>query len=122
MFDAEEYRKKTGMTSTDMAERIALMAPKFDRYLLSKTERPDEYGVQLVPYIADTLSREAGITGAKSDGHKLTHRLSVRLTKQRFEELQRVKTDLGIYTNQEFLNLIFMKFLVWWDKEKEQAL
>ena len=105
MSSLPEIRKKCGTSACVKAVRVKY--PKFDRYLLSKCEHPEDYGVKLLPE-ADGLIKALEATGApKPEKRKKACRFYFRLTKSGAEALQRLCEAKGCATVQSLCERLF---------------
>lgn len=84
--------------------------PGYDKFLHSKAENPSKYGIcrtkEAESYLKSIFGEcyaEKAVRGRRRDGHKLTCRISARMTNERYDELQRYITADGFTTTQSFL-------------------
>ena len=109
---AEELRSLRISRQIPAKEMVAVVQekyPKYDKTLQSKCERGDEYGIQLrQDAMAAILAKFSPLliqpaATKKGDGHKLTSRISCRLSDEEYAELQQfIKAD-GFDTMQAWL-------------------
>lgn len=87
---------------------------KYDKALQSKVERPDQYGIRLLE------SAEAAVLAAigerpvkphRSDGHRVKDRVSCRLTKPVYRQLQQAQKRCGHSTMQTLVETIILDWL-----------
>ena len=90
----------------------------YDKSLHSKAENPAKYGIcrtkEAESYLESVLGEdyaEKAVRGHRSDGHKLTCRISARVTNERYELLQQHITADGFTTTQSFLEWLVNVYL-----------
>lgn len=93
-------------SAKDYVEAIRAVAPKYDKHLHSKVQRPGLYGIRL------TTAAEAAIVVAfgepynrsKVDKHKLKAKVQCRLTEYEIDRLQQALQADGFLTMQDCLS------------------
>lgn len=122
--ELRELRISRQLPAKEMVAVVQAIYPKYDKTLQSKCERGNEYGIQLRRDAMDALharfSPETKTEPAKkkkSDGHKLTCRISCRLTNDDYAELQQFIKDDGFDTMQAWLTNRVRKYI----KRKRKA-
>ena len=104
---------KAGITPTEATARIKEVCPGFDRPMLSKLDKPEHYGVRLTAKAQKALfGSGAGnaLKSRRSDGHKLTDRVSCRLEKTQYARLQKLIEASGHRTMQEALSAMIEEY------------
>ena len=71
--------RENGVTTDEIVDAIREVFPKHNKTLLTRCERPAEYGIELRPKAIAQLRERFGEIKAKGDGHKLTNRLACRV-------------------------------------------
>ena len=98
----QEYEAKTGRTPKEV---VAVLHPTYKGYtaqMHSKVRKPDYYGVTLTGD-AWALLENTPQDAPKADGRKLQYRVSFRLNKRLYADLQRLKKARGYKTTQDFM-------------------
>lgn len=88
--------------------------PKYDKYLNSKVERPEKYGVRLVndaERILETAFQKTASAPRKPDRRRLPRRIQCRLSRAHFERLQQAFNVAGFDTIQSGLQYLVINFL-----------
>ena len=105
------FRCAAGLTALEVVRLLKPHFPLIDKTVISKAEHGDLYGVELNRKAWETLKEAYPVAcnkaknkaqKRKADRHKKTRRLSVRLSEERFLELQQQMQAEGL-TAQEFL-------------------
>lgn len=102
--ELRDLRLLSGIPAPEIADAVKQVFPKFDRYLLSKCEQPDLYGVTLLPRgmkAARALAPE--VTPKKKDGHKNQFRIYCRMDQATYNRLiAQIRQD-GFKTVQDWM-------------------
>ena len=102
--ELRDLRLLSGIPAPVIADAVREIFPKFDRYLLSKCEQPDLYGVTLLPRgmkAARALAPE--VTPKKKDGHKNQFRIYCRMDQATYNRLiAQIRQD-GFKTVQDWM-------------------
>ena len=102
--ELRDLRLLSGIPAPTIADAVKQVFPKFDRYLLSKCEQPDLYGVTLLPRgmkAARALAPE--VTPKKKDGHKNQFRIYCRMDQATYNRLiAQIRQD-GFKTVQDWM-------------------
>lgn len=102
--ELRDLRILSGIPAPVIADAVREIFPKFDRYLLSKCEQPDLYGVTLLPRgmkAARALAPE--VTPKKKDGHKNQFRIYCRMDQATYNRLiAQIRQD-GFKTVQDWI-------------------
>ena len=102
--ELRDLRLLSGIPAPAIADAVREIFPKFDRYLLSKCEQPDLYGVTLLPRgmkAARALAPE--VTPKKKDGHKNQFRIYCRMDQATYNRLiAQIRQD-GFKTVQDWM-------------------
>lgn len=103
-----DLRLSHSLAAKDMAETVRELYPKFDRYLLSKCEASDAYGIDLrkdalkalyMAYAPDKWSAQQ----RRSDGHKNQRRIMCRMDDTTYAKLMTKIRQDGFKTVQDWL-------------------
>lgn len=102
--ELRDLRILSGIPAAEIADAVKQVFPKFDRYLLSKCEQPDLYGVTFLPRgmkAARALAPE--VTPKKKDGHKNQFRIYCRMDQATYNRLiAQIRQD-GFKTVQDWM-------------------
>ena len=114
--------KKSGVSSKEAVRVVRQRFRSFDKTLLSKATNPGKYGIILHPeserLLIDSFPElDDGIpikpipapVAGKRDYHKLTHKISVRVTETQKALLQQRLSDDGL-TAQTFFTTVIEKY------------
>lgn len=119
MLQVKAFREERGITCGQIVGVVREQYPKYDKYLHSKVERPEEYGVRLVNG-AERLLEEAfaktAPTPDKRDRRRLPARIQCRLSKTEYGRLQQALKRAGFDTIQAGLAYIINCYLEQEDK------
>lgn len=102
--ELRDLRILSGIPAPVIADAVREIFPKFDRYLLSKCEQPDLYGVTLLPRgmkAARALAPE--VTPKKKDGHKNQSRIYCRMDQATYNRLITQIHQDGFKTVQDWM-------------------
>ena len=122
MIQMKEFREGRNLSQRDIIDVVQESAPGFDKYLLSKVERPEKYGIRLLNEIEQTLVEAFPQTAPeprKPDRRKNPCRLYCRVGKRMYGQLQRALQADGFKTTQDGLVYIISKYLEERDGEEE---
>ena len=114
MIQMKEFREGLNLSQRDIINVVQESAPGFDKYLLSKVERPEKYGIRLLNEIEQTLVEAFPQTAPeprKPDRRKNPCRLYCRVGKRMYGQLQRALQADGFKTVQDGLVYIIGKYL-----------
>ncbi len=114
MIQMKEFREGLNLSQRDIIDVVQESAPGFDKYLLSKVERPEKYGIRLLNEIEQTLVEAFPQTAPeprKPDRRKNPCRLYCRVGKRMYGQLQRALQADGFKTVQDGLVYIIGKYL-----------
>lgn len=106
--DLQSLRLAHQIPARDMAETVQTLYPRFDRYLLSKCEASEVYGVQLKHDALKALylkyDPEAWVLRLrKTDGHKNQFRIYCRMDQATYNRLiSQIRQD-GFKTVQDWM-------------------
>ena len=106
--DLQFLRLSYQLPAKDMAETVQQIYPRFDRFLLSKCESPEVYGVQIKPDALKTLylkyaPDEWAKRKRRTDGHKNPFRISCRMDGETYKKLiGQIRQD-GFRTVQDWI-------------------
>lgn len=124
MIQMKEFREGRNLSQRDIIDVVQESAPGFDKYLLSKVERPEKYGIRLLNEIEQTLVEAFPQTvpeARKPDRRKNPCRLYCRVGKRMYGQLQRALQADGFKTTQDGLVYIISKYLEGKDGGEEEA-
>lgn len=122
MIQMKEFREGRNLSQRDIIDVVQESAPGFDKYLLSKVERPEKYGIRLLNEIEQNLVEAFPLTAPearKPDRRKNPCRLYCRVGKRMYGQLQRALQADGFKTTQDGLVYIISKYLDGRDGEEE---
>ena len=105
MSSVPDIRRKCGASACVKAVRVEF--PRFDRYLLSKCEHPENYGVKLMPNAEARIKALETAGAPKPEKRKKACRFYFRLTKSGAAALQRLCEAKGCVTVQSLCERIF---------------
>lgn len=114
MIQMKEFREGLNLSQRDIIDVVQESAPGFDKYLLSKVERPEKYGIRLLNEIEQNLAEAFPPTvpeARKPDRRKNPCRLYCRVGKRMYGQLQRALQADGFKTTQDGLVYIISKYL-----------
>ena len=102
--ELRDLRILSGIPAPTIAGAVKQVFPKFDRYLLSKCEQPDLYGVTLLPRgMKAVRALAAEVTPKKKDGHKNQFRIYCRMDQATYNRLiAQIRQD-GFKTVQDWM-------------------
>ena len=114
MLDVRQFRESRGITSKDMVEVAREQFPKYDKYLHSKVERPNDYGIR--PVLALESAWESAFASTtpqcrRKDNRRLKARIQCRMTEREYEALQRRFKAQGFDTMQDGVKYIIGRYL-----------
>ncbi len=117
--ELRELRLLKELPVGEMVDVVRQMHPKFDRYVQSKAENSELYGIQLCPDAMKELwmkfapdEYQKRIRKAhKSGGHRLTCRIQARLETADYELLQQLIRADGYSTVQDWLADIVAEYI-----------
>lgn len=124
MIQMKEFRESLNLSQRDIIDVVQESAPGFDKYLLSKVERPEKYGIRLLNEIEQTLVEAFPQTAPeprKPDRRKNPCRLYCRVGKRMYGQLQRALQADGFKTTQDGLVYIISKYLEGHNGTEEEA-
>lgn len=109
-------RSERHIPVADIVEVVSSIYPRFDRYLLSKVEHGEEYGIRLRADAQHELLTHFKVTQDASKGKPRPNRtkpkrISCRLTDKAYELLQRELDRTGV-TMQSWLEALIAKALI----------
>ena len=108
-----DMRREKNLRGNEVTAVIKSHRGKFDQSLLSKVERPGEYGVQLVPSVAKIVQVAFSYEprrATKSDKRVKSCRLSGRLLPALYARLQTAMAANGINHNQDWIELMAERY------------
>lgn len=105
MSSVPDIRRKCGASACVKAVRAEF--PRFDRYLLSKCEHPEDYGVKLMPNAEARIKALEAAGAPKPENRKKRRRYCFRLTDSGAEALQRLCEAIGCATVQSLCERLF---------------
>lgn len=110
--ELRDLRVSSGIPAPEIAAAIREVFPKFDRTLLSKCERPEDYGMKLLP--RGMNAARALVPGWKPksrDGHRNQFRIYCRMDAATYTELfWKTKQD-GYKTMQDWIMDQIQKYI-----------
>ena len=121
MLLVKQFREERGISQIAAANAIREYYPGMDKHLLSKVENPDKYGIRLTNGAEQALEDAFATTAVKArkpEKRRKPIKIQCRLTKGRFERLQRALNAAGYDTMQDGLEFIINSWLEGMTKEK----
>lgn len=102
--ELRDLRLSSGIPAPEIAAAVKEIFPKFDRYLLSKCEQPDLYGVSLLPRGMKAVRALAPeIRPKKKDSHRNQFRIYCRMDESTYHRLiSQIRQD-GFKTVQDWM-------------------
>lgn len=114
MLQVKNFREQHGISQRDAVNVIREQFAGFDKYLLSKVENPDKYGVRLVnsaeQALVDAYSTTA-INARKPDKRRKPKRVQCRMSEKLYNRLQQALNKAGYDTMQDGLEAIINEWL-----------
>lgn len=114
MLNVKDFRTERGLTSTQIVAVMREQYPGYDKYLNSKVENPEKYGVRIVND-AERLLEEAFSRTApeprKRDCRRLPQRIQCRLSKTDYTRLQQALKREGYDTIQAGITALIERYL-----------
>lgn len=107
--NVKEFRESKGLDGKQVVSLVRETAPKFDKFLLSKVENPDQYGVRLLDEVEQNLLDTFGERAEKppkKEARKKPCRVSFRLGKMKMRRLQEALATEGFQTMQQCMEYI----------------
>lgn len=107
--ELKDLRISHSLAARDMADAVQALYPRFDRYLLSKCEASDQYGVELkrdalkLLYMTYAPKEWKRIQRRHTDRHRLTRSIRCRLDEPTYQALLSVIHENGFETVQDWL-------------------
>lgn len=109
-----DMRAEKGLKIMEVLPVIKEVAPSYDGPLHSKVERPDEYGIELLPRVKTHVCGHFDFKPSKPrtrDFRTLPYRIQGRLEKDEFDRLQIAIREDGYHTVQDFLRDMVQRYL-----------
>lgn len=114
----KRLRIEKGLAAQDMTDTVCELYGKFDRFLLSKAENPDDYGVELredaLIALYARFAPEMAPKRARKERRTLPCRISARLSEADFKALQRLMRHDGYRTTQDWLLVMVKRAVNLW--------
>jgi hypothetical protein len=114
MLDVKVFREECGVKAEDVVRTLREQYPGYDKYLNSKVEQPEKYGVRLVNdaerLLAESFQKTAQET-RKPDRRRLPCRVQFRLSRGEFGRLQLAFRNAGYKTMQEGMKDMISRYL-----------
>lgn len=100
-------------SAKDYVEAIRSVAPKYDKHLHSKVQRPWLYGIRLTPAAEAAIVVAFGepYNRARVDKHKLKAKVQCRLTEYEIDRLQQALNADGFGTMQDCLAYLVRAYI-----------
>ena len=109
-------RVSHALAARDMAETVQGLYPRFDRYLLSKCEAPELYGIEIRPNALERLymkyAPEAWKKRRSRDRHRRKRSIRCRLDENIYQDLLLIIHRKGFNTVQDWLESLIKWFVV----------
>lgn len=106
-----DLRLSCKLSGPEMAEVVKESYPKFDRYLLSKCESSEIYGIDLVRGAKNILYQHYAPGKLKKDTRKCPHRMQCRLDDATYESFIRKSRADGYTTTNDCLVSLIRRYL-----------
>ena len=109
MNELKALRLRRNLSQKDMVDVVRQIYPKYDKYVQSKCEKSELYGVELAKdamnalYAAFDPERATARSARKKDKHRLTCSIRARLETPVYEALQQLIEAEGHATVQDWL-------------------
>ena len=105
--ELKDLRVSRALAARDMAETVQALYPRFDRYLLSKCEASDQYGVELrrdaLKQLYMKYAPEAWKKRRSRDRHRRSRSIRCRLDEDTYQALLAIIHEAGFSTVQDWL-------------------
>lgn len=105
--ELKDLRVSHAIAARDMAETVQALYPRFDRYLLSKCEASDQYGVELrrdaLRQLYMRFAPEAWKKRRSRDRHLRKRSIRCRLNESTYQALLTIIHKAGFSTVQDWL-------------------
>jgi len=114
MLNVKEFRTERGLTSTQVVAVMREQYPGYDKYLNSKVENPEKYGVRIVNDAERLLEEAFAKTvpeARKRDTRRLPQRIQCRLSKTDYARLQQALKREGFDTVQAGVSALIARYL-----------
>lgn len=120
MMNIKDWRHDTGVTRREIVDAVRVKYPKFDKYLESKVEHPEAYGIRLCKGAEDileglaaavkdqTVNEKTEANRKKDAGRKLKNRIQCRLSDKDFKALKRYMDNHHFDTLQDCVTHILL--------------
>lgn len=120
MLHIKEFREEHGIYASQVVEVVRERYPGYDKYLNSKVENPEKYGIRLVSdaeqMLENAFQRKLPAP-RRPDRRRLPSRIQCRLSKTVFNQLQQAFRAAGFDTMQAGMQHLIILYL---GKEVEQ--
>ena len=109
MNELKALRLRRNLSQKDMVDVVRQIYPKYDKYVQSKCEKSELYGVELAKdamnalYAAFDPERATARSARRKDKHRLTCSIRARLETPVYEALQQLIEAEGHATVQDWL-------------------
>lgn len=114
MLKVKEFREERGLLASQVVEVVREQYPGYDKYLNSKVENPEKYGIRLVndaeQMLEDAYLKTAPIA-RKPDKRRLPQRIQCRMSKTDYERLQQALRADGYDTVQAGITALITQYL-----------
>lgn len=114
MLKVKEFREERGLLAKQVVDVVSEQYLGYDKYLNSKVENPEKYGVRLVND-AETMLEQAFLktvpVARKPDKRRLPQRIQCRLSKTQYERLQHALKRDGYDTVQAGITAMINRYL-----------
>ena len=104
------YRIQHGIQAQEIVSVLREIYPGYDKTIQSKVENSDKYGISLTP-AAKKAIRQKFSPNDHHGQHRLTKRISARLTDSKYQDLMNAIDIDGFVTVQEWLTYIVDDYL-----------
>lgn len=116
----KRLRLLTGLPSSTLVRTVREMYPRYDKYLQSKCERTEEYGITLCKEALDGLisayAPEMDRKAPRAENRVRPCRVVCRLTEADYGLLQQLIQAKGFGTMQEYVHQLLIRQIRRWQK------
>lgn len=117
-------RLMTGLPVSSLVKEVRMNFPRYDKYLHSKCERTEEYGITLCKEALDGLisayAPEMDRKAPRAENRVRPCRVVCRLTEADYGLLQQLIQARGFGTVQEYMHQLLIRQIRRWEKSHEK--
>lgn len=115
MLKVKEFREERGLLASQVVDVVRERYPGYDKYLNSKVENPEKYGIRLVNDAEQMLEGaylKTAPVSRKPDKRRLPHKIQCRLSKTEYDRLQHALRADGYDTVQAGIAALITQYLI----------